>query len=106
MTREQANVFAWSDCTVELAVNGLVSSDTTPGHALLREEERRHVHSALQELAPMDQEILMMRYLEELTFPEIAAILDIGEGAAKMRHLRALQRIRAVMGRDGLEENP
>ena len=68
---------------------------------LLREEQRRHMHAALQELTPIDREILMMHYLEELTFPEIAAILDIGEGAAKMRHLRALRRIRALMAGDG-----
>ena len=44
--------------------------------------------------------------LEELSFPEIAVILDIGEGAAKMRHLRALRRIRALMASDGSEVSP
>ena len=55
------------------------------------------MHAALGRLTPPDREILVMRYLEDLTFPEIAAILGIGEGAAKMRHLRAIERIRSVM---------
>ncbi len=59
------------------------------------------VRATLQELAPIDREILMMHYLEELSLREIAAILDIGEGAAKMRHLRALQRIRSLLAGDG-----
>jgi RNA polymerase sigma-70 factor, ECF subfamily len=42
----------------------------------------------------------VMRYLEDLTFAEIAAILEIGESAAKMRHLRAIGRIRSVLTAD------
>jgi RNA polymerase sigma-70 factor (ECF subfamily) len=87
-------------------IDSLVASDTSPSYALRRDEQRQQVHAALQELAPIDREILMMHYLEELSFPEIAAILDIGEGAAKMRHLRALRRIRALMASDGPEVSP
>jgi RNA polymerase sigma-70 factor (ECF subfamily) len=103
VAREQNDAFAWPDSSVNLMVNSLIADDTTPGHALIREEQRRQVQAALQSLAPIDREILMMHYLEDLTFPEIAAILDIGEGAAKMRHLRALRRIRDLMAGDGPE---
>jgi RNA polymerase sigma-70 factor (ECF subfamily) len=106
VAREEADTFAWPDSSAQMMVNSLVAHDTTPSHALLREEQRLRVHAALQELRPIDREILMMHYLEELSFPEIAAILDIGEGAAKMRHLRALQRIRALMASDGSEVSP
>jgi RNA polymerase sigma-70 factor (ECF subfamily) len=101
VAREQANALGWSDSSAHLIANSLVASGTTPAHALLRKEQRLHVHAALQELAPIDREILMMHYLEELGFAEIAAILDIGEGAAKMRHMRALRRIRSLMASDG-----
>ncbi len=101
VTREEANAFAWPDTSAQLMAHSLLGTDLTPGHALLREEQCRHLHAALQKLAPTDREILMMHYLEELSFPEIAAILAIGEGAAKMRHLRALRRIRALMGGEG-----
>jgi RNA polymerase sigma-70 factor, ECF subfamily len=38
-----------------------------------------------------------MCYLEELTFAEIAASLGISEIAAKVRHFRALERVRKVI---------
>jgi RNA polymerase sigma-70 factor, ECF subfamily len=103
VAKEELPVFDWPDSSAQLMANSLVANDTTPSHALLREENRQHVHSALQKLASVDREILMMHYLEELSFPVIAAILDIGEGAAKMRHLRALRRIRVLMAGDGPE---
>jgi RNA polymerase sigma-70 factor (ECF subfamily) len=105
VAREEAVVFAWPDGSAQLMVNRLTADDTTPGHALLREEQRRQLRAALEVLAPIDREVLMMHYLEDLSFPEIAAILAIGEGAAKMRHLRALRRIRALMSSDGSQVN-
>jgi RNA polymerase sigma-70 factor (ECF subfamily) len=103
VSREEAGAFAWPDSSVQLIVNSLAANEITPGDLLVREEQRRQLHKTLQELAPIDREILMMHYLEELSFPEIATILDIGEGAAKMRHLRALQRIRTLMASGGSE---
>jgi DNA-directed RNA polymerase specialized sigma24 family protein len=41
-----------------------------------------------------------MRYLEDLSFTEIAAILEIGESAAKMRHLRAVKSMRLFLKDD------
>ena len=38
-----------------------------------------------------------MCYLEELDFGEIAAALGISENAAKVRHFRALERVRKVI---------
>lgn len=106
VAREQPGPLVWPDSSARLVVESLAASDTTPSQALIRVEERKHVYEALEELAPIDREILAMHYLEELTFPEIAAILDIGEGAAKMRHLRALRRIRSLMGSGDGEANP
>jgi RNA polymerase sigma-70 factor (ECF subfamily) len=60
--------------------------------------------AGLHRLATPDRELLVMRYLEDLTLPEVAAILGIGEGAAQSRHLGSLQRIRVLMvERDGPE---
>jgi RNA polymerase sigma-70 factor (ECF subfamily) len=99
VSRER-HAFAWPDESARLLVDHLVGTDPSPSHALLREERRRHVHLALERLAAADREILVLRYLEDLTFPEIAAILDIRESAAKMRHLRAIERIREALKSD------
>jgi hypothetical protein len=48
-----------------------------------------------------------MRYLDDPIFPEVATILGLGEEAAKMRHLTAMQRIHMrIEERDGPELGP
>jgi RNA polymerase sigma-70 factor, ECF subfamily len=78
----------------------LVSSHSTPSKQLMREELRERVRKALLELAERDREVLVMRYLEQLAMAEIAAVLGISEGAVKVRHLRALQRLHAALQGD------
>ena len=41
-----------------------------------------------------------MRYKEQLSIHEIAAVLGITESGVKSRHLRALQRIRGLLSSD------
>ena len=96
----------WADSSANQLIDLLVAQDSTPSHDLAREEQRRRVHAALDRLAASDREILILRYLEELAFAEIAAILGIEAGAAKMRHLRALQRIRMLLEVEGSASAP
>jgi RNA polymerase sigma-70 factor (ECF subfamily) len=53
---------------------------------------------ALAQLPAHDREVLVLRHLEQLSTPEIAAILGISEGAFYTRHVRALERLRALLG--------
>ena len=41
-----------------------------------------------------------MRHLEQLPTAEAAAVLGIGEAAFKSRHLRAVQRLRGLLGEE------
>jgi hypothetical protein len=45
-----------------------------------------------------DRQILVLRYEDQLSFAEIAAKLGAGLSAVKMRHVRALERLRGLMG--------
>jgi RNA polymerase sigma-70 factor (ECF subfamily) len=76
----------------------LAASGSSPSQHLIREEERQAIWRALGELTEEDREILVMRYLDQLAFAEIAAILAITEGAARVRHFRALQRLGPRLG--------
>lgn len=78
-----------------------------PGPSPSRQAERRELFHraslALRQLSERDREVLVLRYLEHLTTAEMAAVLGITEGAVKLRHLRALDRLRGMMGADERE---
>jgi RNA polymerase sigma-70 factor (ECF subfamily) len=81
----------------------LTTNDTTPGHRLVRDERRLLLAGAIERMDDVDREIIGLRYLDRLAFDEIAAVLEIGVGAAKMRHLRALVRLRPLLEEMGAE---
>jgi RNA polymerase sigma-70 factor (ECF subfamily) len=78
----------------------LVASGTSPSGRAAREETRDRVRAALVALPAADREVLVLRYLEGMTTAEVAAVLGLGEGAVKMRHRRALDRLSRVLGDD------
>jgi RNA polymerase sigma-70 factor (ECF subfamily) len=87
------------ESAVELA-RRLLGSATSPSRQLLRKELRRRVQDALDQLGERDREVLVLRYLEGLSVQETAAVLATTEGAVKVRHLRALERLRGLLGND------
>jgi len=67
----------------------------------VRKEQYDRVRAALEKLPSADREVLVLRYLEQLSSADIAAVLELGESAVKMRHSRALERLsRLLIGDD------
>ncbi len=94
VNREQLRIFDLAgDSEVALAER-LVNSGSSPSGRLLAAELRERVQATLESLEPRDREVLVLRYLEQLTSKEIAAVLGISEAAVKTRHRRALERLR------------
>lgn len=100
--REERPLMTLSDDSLQVLARRLQASDTAPHDALIRAELRDRLQAALERLPTTDREILVMRNLEGLPVAEVAAVLGISEGAAKVRHLRALRRLRAILE----EEDP
>jgi RNA polymerase sigma-70 factor (ECF subfamily) len=48
-----------------------------------------------------DREIIMMRHFEHLGNSEVAEALGLSAPAAGMRYLRAIRRLRELLGMDG-----
>jgi RNA polymerase sigma-70 factor, ECF subfamily len=84
-------------------IDRLAADDTTPGRRMAREERRVLLARAIERMGGDDREILGLRYLDQLACDEIAAVLEIGLGAAKMRHLRAVDRLRSLLEEAGVE---
>ena len=75
----------------------LIANGTSPSGQIMREEMRDRLQAALLQLKDSDRELLVLRYLEKLSTAEIAAVLGIREGAVKVRHFRALERLRPLL---------
>ena len=84
----------------------LLARGSSPSARLRRDELRGRVRAALARQPDGDREVLLLRHLEQLATPEIAAVLGITEGAVYTRHLRALERLRGLLGDDLLENEP
>jgi len=91
---------------VEELADRLAASASSPSQRLVRREARERVRAALGQLAPADREVLELRHLEQLSVAEAAAVLGVSPGAAKTRHLRALQRLRGLLEGPSGEEKP
>jgi RNA polymerase sigma-70 factor (ECF subfamily) len=85
------------ESALELAQR-LLDRGTSPSKRLDRREVRERVRTALARLPERDREVLVLRYLEQLSTREVADILGIPEGTVKSRHVRALERLRGLLG--------
>jgi RNA polymerase sigma-70 factor (ECF subfamily) len=82
----------------------LVGVSQDPGSALAREDERARVQAALDDMSPLEREIIALRHFEELSNAEAAQVLRITENAAAGRYFRALNRLREVLKRSSGSE--
>ena len=74
-----------------------------PSEAAEYDEELTGALTAAFDRLPDDQRtVLALKLLRGLRFKEVAATLGIGEGAAKMRFLRALAALREELEREGV----
>jgi RNA polymerase sigma-70 factor (ECF subfamily) len=69
------------------------------GEALSAQDEAVVVRDAIRELPPSYRALLVFRYYEDLTVPEIARILSLPEGTVKRRLHEAKSLVRAKIAR-------
>lgn len=75
----------------------LIGQMTTPSHAAWRAELSEKLEQFVEDMDPIDREVLALRHFEELTNGEVAEVLGIEVKAASIRYVRALKRLRKVM---------
>jgi RNA polymerase sigma-70 factor (ECF subfamily) len=95
--REEPRPDGLPDESAQELANRLVDVAGSPSAQVLRTEQRRRVQEALARLPSRDRELLVLRYLEQLSTREIAAVLGASEGAVKTRHVRALERLHTLL---------
>jgi len=70
------------------------------GGRAVRQELRDRLRTALAQLGDRDRAVLVLRYLEQLSTADIAAVLGISPGAVRVRHTRALTRLHGLLGEE------
>ncbi len=86
------------DPSANLLAEILAAQQSSPSRRMEREQNKQQVHDALAEISLAYREVLVMRYVEELTMREIAECLGTSESAIKMRHMRALKQLAKILG--------
>jgi RNA polymerase sigma-70 factor (ECF subfamily) len=77
---------------------GLMAVQSSPSQQAARREQSVLLADALRELPELYREVIVLRHLEGLKFPEIAARLGRTEDGVKKTWARALARLRQRLG--------
>jgi RNA polymerase sigma-70 factor (ECF subfamily) len=103
--REERRFSALPEDSVRELAERPAGRGSSPSARLRHEDLRRRLRAALDRLGERDREVIVLRHLEQLPVRDIAAILGISEGAVKVRHVRALERLRGLLGEQS-EDRP
>jgi RNA polymerase sigma-70 factor (ECF subfamily) len=84
--------------TLTLISDDQRSDDTDPFDRLDQQEERKHLQQALQELPADYQNVLILRFMKNLSHAEVAAILEKPEATVRNLQHRALKALGEILG--------
>jgi RNA polymerase sigma-70 factor, ECF subfamily len=68
----------------------------TPEQYAEQQEKYERLYRALEQLSPLQRELIRLRYTKSLRFFEIAGILEKSEGAVRKLCTRTLQQLRGI----------
>ena len=86
----------------ETEMEGLVATDPEPEAWTLASFARDELAAAFRQLAPLHREVLVLTFVQELSYQETATILEVPVGTVKSRLSNARRALRAQL--DGREE--
>jgi RNA polymerase sigma-70 factor (ECF subfamily) len=75
----------------------LMGHDTRPSEAALRIELKIRLQAALNQMDPIDREVIALRHFEQLSRAETAQALQLRESAVSKRYVRALERLKDIL---------
>ena len=98
--REHRGELELSNESVVALASRLVAQGSSPSEQAIRHELRVRVGAALDALSPKDRQVLVLRYLEQLSTAEAIQVIGITEAAFVKRHVRAIKRLRQLLDRE------
>ena len=79
--------------SVSLAAQ-LLGQLTSPSQAAVKAEMRHRLQETLDNMDPVDREIIALRHFEQLTSEETAQVLRMTKSGASSRYIRAIKRLK------------
>jgi len=98
--RLECELAAELDQSSRVLDGGLAARQSTPSERAARREQAVLLADALERLPEDYREVLVLRHLEGLSFPEVARRLDRTQDSVKKLWTRALDRLRQTLGED------
>jgi RNA polymerase sigma-70 factor (ECF subfamily) len=86
------------DASLAPLLEALAASGTSPSMAADRTDRQRLLRGALEQLSEDQREVIQLRYLRQLSVAETAAKMDRSERAVRSLCVRALIRLRELLG--------
>ena len=71
---------------------------STPEERAAAMDDARHLRAAISQLTPLQQEVVILRFLEERSIKEIAEITGKPESTIRGLQMRALAALRELLG--------
>ena len=71
---------------------------------LFKKMQIEKVHRAIKELKPDYQDVVILRFIEDLPLKDVAAILKKSEGAVKLAQHRAIRELKKKLGEDNHDD--
>lgn len=96
--RREVPIHAGPSASTASLAERLAGSFSSPSQGFARDELLAKVNTALASLDDIDREVLVLRHFEELPNNEVATVLGLTPQAASNRYVRALRRLREVLG--------
>ncbi len=90
--------------STSLSIAGqIAAAQPSPSGIAVRDETLVILERTIAGLPEQDQEIIAMRHFENLSNKQVAEVLRLTPTAASNRYVRALQRLKELLRREGLE---
>jgi len=93
------NVWYSGDDADKISIGESIESPQSmnPDSTVEREEVKRVIVQAIQELPEKEKKVLVLYYYEDLTLKEIGQVLDVTESRVSQLHTKAILRLRAKL---------
>jgi RNA polymerase sigma-70 factor, ECF subfamily len=97
--RQERRLAADGDDSTRGLARDPVAPDTSPTQKAVKNERASRLAEAIETLPAPYREVIILRHLEGLSFPEVASRMDRTEDSVKNMWVRALRQLRGRLGK-------